>query len=261
MAHEVRGRHRPSKGRARRGHDDRRPRPRPGRGARARPGLRRLPHRSALPGGWDQRRVPVPARPRGGRRRRGGRAGRHVGGAGRLRHPQLASRLRPVPVVPPGPAAVLLLHPQRHPEDDASPTARRSLRRSASARSPRRRSSPPASARKSTPVLGRRRPACSAAVSWRGSARRCSPARSASATRWRSSGAAASGARRSPAPAGRRLDRDRRGPRPAQARAGDTVRGDRHRQRRRTQTPSRRSGPSPAATAPTSASRRSATRR
>ena len=68
------GRHRPSEGRPGRGGDDRRPRPRPGRGRRRHPRVRRLPHRPALPRGRHQRRLPVPARPRGRRRRRGGRA-------------------------------------------------------------------------------------------------------------------------------------------------------------------------------------------
>ena len=49
------------------GHRDRRARPRSRRGHRRRAGLRRLPHRPALPRGRHQRRVPVPARPRGRR--------------------------------------------------------------------------------------------------------------------------------------------------------------------------------------------------
>ena len=53
--------------------DDRRPRPRAGRGRGAGPGVRGLPHRPALPRGRHQRRLPVPARPRGGRRRGVGR--------------------------------------------------------------------------------------------------------------------------------------------------------------------------------------------
>ena len=52
-------------------------------------------------------------------RGRGRRPGRHRRGAGRLRDPQLAGRVRRVPVVPPGPALVLLRHAQRHAEDDA----------------------------------------------------------------------------------------------------------------------------------------------
>ena len=69
--------------------------------------------------GAHQRRVPVPARPRGRRCRRGGRRGRHRGRAGRLRRPQLAGRLRRVPGLPARPALVLLRHPQRQPADDA----------------------------------------------------------------------------------------------------------------------------------------------
>ena len=52
-----------------------------------------------------------------------------------------------VPVVPPGPALVLLRDPQRHAEDDARRRSR-CRRRSASARSPRRPSWPRGSARK-----------------------------------------------------------------------------------------------------------------
>ena len=62
--------------------------------------------------------------------------GRHRGGAGRLRDPELAGGVRRVPRVPPRPALVLLRHPQREPEDDprrrhrAQPGARhRRLRR------------------------------------------------------------------------------------------------------------------------------------
>ena len=72
---------------------------RPGRGPRGGAGLRRLPHRSALPGGRDQRRLPVPARPRSSRGRRGGRRRGHQRRAGRLRGPELACGLRTVPGV------------------------------------------------------------------------------------------------------------------------------------------------------------------
>ena len=65
------------------------------------------PHRPALPGGRDQRRLPVPARPRGRGRGRGGRRGRDRRVAGRLRRPQLAGRVRPVPRLPQGPALAL----------------------------------------------------------------------------------------------------------------------------------------------------------
>ena len=140
------------------------PDPGPGEAVVDDPGLRRVPHRPALPRGRDQRRVPVPARPRGRRHRRGRRRRRHRRGARRLRDPQLAGRVRQVPGVPARRAVVLLRHPQRDPEDDARPTAPSCRRRSASARSSRRRSSPPASARRSTPRRRPRRPGCSAAA-------------------------------------------------------------------------------------------------
>ena len=60
-------------GRPRRARHDRRARPRPRRGDRPRPGMRRVPHRPALPRGRDQPGLPVPARARGVRHRRGGR--------------------------------------------------------------------------------------------------------------------------------------------------------------------------------------------
>ena len=126
------------------------PDPGPGRGGRAGPGLRRLPHRPALPRGRHQRRLPVPARPRGGGRRRVGRRRRHRRRARRLRDPQLARGLRPVPGLPARPALVLLQHAQRDAEDDAGRRHRAVARRSASARSPTRRWSPPASAPRST---------------------------------------------------------------------------------------------------------------
>ena len=140
------------------------PDPGPGRGGRPDPGVRRVPHRPALPRGRDQRRLPVPARPRGRRHRRGGRRRRHRRRARRLRDPQLAGGVRGVPGLPPRRAVVLLRHPQRHAEDDARPTAPCCRRRSASGRSPTRRSSPPASARRSTRRRRRRPPACSAAA-------------------------------------------------------------------------------------------------
>ena len=49
------------------------PDPGPGEAVVAGPGLRGLPHRPALPRGRHQRRLPVPARPRGRGRRGGGR--------------------------------------------------------------------------------------------------------------------------------------------------------------------------------------------
>ena len=77
------------------------PDPGPGEAVVQGPGLRRLPHRPALPRGRHQRRLPVPARPRGRRCRRVGRRGRHRRRARRLRHPQLARRLRRLPRLPP----------------------------------------------------------------------------------------------------------------------------------------------------------------
>ena len=129
------------------------PDPGPGRGARAGAGLRRVPHRPPLPGGRHQRRLPVPARPRGGRAwsRPSGPGVTDVA-PGRLRDPQLAGRVRRVPVVPPGPPLVLLLHAQRHAEDD--PRRRGAVAGArASAPSPRRRSWPPGSARRCRPTV------------------------------------------------------------------------------------------------------------
>ena len=90
-------------------------------------------------------------------------AGRHLGRTRRLRRPQLAGRLRRVPVVPAWPALVLLRHPQRHPADDPGATARRSPPRSASAPSPRRRWWQPVSAPRSIRRPGPRLSACSGA--------------------------------------------------------------------------------------------------
>ena len=50
--------------------------------------------------------------------------GRHRRGARRLRDPQLACGVRPVPGLSARPPLVLLRHPQRPPEDDADRTAR-----------------------------------------------------------------------------------------------------------------------------------------
>ena len=69
------GRRRAEQGSAGHDRDDQRARPRAGRGAGEGPGVRGVPHRPALPRGRHQRRLPVPARPRGRRRRRGGRRG------------------------------------------------------------------------------------------------------------------------------------------------------------------------------------------
>ena len=65
--------HRPSEGPTGRADDHPGAGPRARRGRRAGAGVRGLPHGPALPRGRHQRRVPVPARPRGGRDRRVGR--------------------------------------------------------------------------------------------------------------------------------------------------------------------------------------------
>ena len=88
------GRHFTGEGRAGRTRHRHRPRSGSGRGRGEDPGLRRLPHRPALQDRWHRQRLPVPARARGGRYGRSGRRGRHRRGPGRLRHPQLAGRVR-----------------------------------------------------------------------------------------------------------------------------------------------------------------------
>ena len=88
------------------------------RGGRRHHRLRGLPHRPDLPRGRHQRRVPVPARPRGRRHRRVHRRGRHQRRGRRLRHPELARGVRAVPGLQARPPPVLLRHPQRRPEDD-----------------------------------------------------------------------------------------------------------------------------------------------
>ena len=95
------------------------PDPGPGEARVQRAGVRCVPHRPALPGGRDQRRLPVPARSRGRGHGRVRRARRARPRARRLRDPELASGVRHVPGVSPGPPLVLLLHLQRHAEDDA----------------------------------------------------------------------------------------------------------------------------------------------
>ena len=112
---------RPGEGRAGVDRDDPRARPRPGRGARAGAGVRRVPHRPALPRGRDQRRLPVPARPRGGRgsSRRSATTSPSVA-PGDFVDPQLAGGVRRVPGVPARQALVLLRHLQRDAEDDAA---------------------------------------------------------------------------------------------------------------------------------------------
>ncbi len=112
------GRHRPQQGRTRR--DRHRDRSRPGarRRHRAHSGLWRVPHRPALPRGRHQRRVPLPARARGIGHRGGGRRGRDRHRPRRLRHPQLAGRVRHLPRLPARRAAVLLRDAQRVEADD-----------------------------------------------------------------------------------------------------------------------------------------------
>ena len=66
------GRDRPEQGCPGRAGRRQRAGPRSGRGGGQDRGLRGLPHRPALPPGRDRRRLPVPARPRGGRHRGGG---------------------------------------------------------------------------------------------------------------------------------------------------------------------------------------------
>ena len=112
------GRDRPQQGRTGRGHHGAGARPRAGRGAGAGAGVRRLPHRPALPRGRHRGRLPLPARARGGRRGRGGRRRGDRRRPRRLRHPELARGLRRVPRLPARPALVLLRHPQRAAEDD-----------------------------------------------------------------------------------------------------------------------------------------------
>ena len=264
MAHEVRGVVALAKGAPVSLETIARPRPRPGRGARARPGVRGVPHRPPLPRGRASTTTSPSCsatRPPGVVEAVGPDV--TVGGARGLRRPQLAGGVRRVPVVSPGPALVLLRHPQRHPEDDAGrrhrpvPGARhRRLRREdARGRGPVHQGRPGRARPEAAGLLGLRRDG-------RPRARPCSPARSAWATRWPSSAAAAWAAPPSPGSvlAGASqviaVDLD-----PEQARAGPALR--RHPRRRRLggATRWRRSGRSPAATAPTCASRRWATPR
>ncbi len=73
-----------------------------------------------------------------------------LGGSGGLRGPQLAGGVRRVPVVPAGSTLVLLLHRQRHPEDDPRRRDSARPRPSGSAPSPKRPWWRPASAPRST---------------------------------------------------------------------------------------------------------------
>ena len=260
MAHQVRGVVAKAKGEPVDGRDHRGARPGSRRGAGRGAGLRRLPHRPALPRGRDQRRVPVPARPRGGRRDRGGRPRRHRGGARRLRDPELAGRLRRVPVLPAGATLVLLRHPQRHPEDD--PRRRRALaRRWASAPSPRRPWWPPARPPRSIPGPSPRPRASSAAGSWPASAPRCSPARWPGATRWPCSAAAAWATPPSPGPGWPGRRRSSRSTSTPGSWSWPASSAPPTPSTRRPPIRSRRSASSPTATAPTCASRRWATPR
>ena len=179
--------------------------------------------------------------------------------ARRLRDPQLARGVRHLPGLPPRPPLVLLRHLQRHPEDDARPTARRSAPRSASARSPSRRSSPRARPPRSNPrprpeaagLLGCGVMAGLGAAMYTGDVGRgdsvavfgCGGVGNAAIAGARLAGANPIIARR------HRRRGSSRGPRSSAPRTPST---------RATPTRSRRSARSPTATAPTSASRRSA---
>ena len=185
-------------------------------------------------------------------RRRGGRRGRHRRRARRLRHPQLAGGLRPVPRLPAGPALVLLRHPQRHPEDDPGRRHRARPRRWASARSPRRPWSPPGSAPRSTRpprpaaagLLGCGVMAGLGAAINTGDVGRGDIGRGHRLRRRRRR-------RDRRRPAGRRDDDHRRRRRRPEAGVGRGVRRHPHRQLPRRPTRSRRSASSPAASAPT----------
>ena len=237
------------------------PDPGPGRGDRPDPRLRCLPHRPALPRGWDQRRVPVPARARGLGHRRGGRRGRHRRRARRLRHPELACGLRQLPRLPARRAPVLLRDPQRHAADDAG-GRHRALPR------PRHRGLHREDARARRPVhqgrsrrrSRRRRPA---GLRRHGRARRGHQHRRRHARRLgrrdRLRRRGRSSDRRQRA---RRCDPRHRGRRrPAQARHRAGVRRHAPGQRHGRPTWSRRSASTPAASAPTSSSTQSARRR
>ena len=170
---------RQGEGRAGHARDDRRARPRAGRGGRR----ASRPAACATPTCTTARAASTTTSPSCSATRppaSSSRSGPDVTrpGAGRLRRPQLAGRVRRVPVLPARPALVLLRHPQRHPEDDAG-------RRHAALPRPRHRrlrrqdaGGGRASAPRSTRRPGPRRSGCSAAASWPGSARPCSPARS-----------------------------------------------------------------------------------
>ena len=127
------------------------PGPRPGRGPRRDPGLRRLPHRPALPRGRHQRRLPVPPRPRGGRAwsRRSAptsptwRPATSWSSTGERCAASAAACRRGKPWY----CFATYNATQKMTLADGTVL---SARRSASARSPTRRSSPPASARRST---------------------------------------------------------------------------------------------------------------
>ena len=170
----CRGR-RHGQGRAGAAGDDQRARPRPGRGRGAGAGVRRLPHRPALPGGRNQRRLPVPARARGGRGRGVGGRGRHRRRAGRLRRPQLARRLRQLSGLHARRALVLLRHPQRHPEDDPGGRHRVSPALGIGAFAEKTLVAS-GQCTKVDPEARRRRSGCSAAASWPGSVPRSTPA-------------------------------------------------------------------------------------
>ena len=228
------------------------PDPGPGEAVVAVAGVRGLPHRPALPRGRHQRRLPVPARPRGRRCRRGGRRGRHRRRARRLRHPQLARGVRPVPGLPQGQAVVLLRHPQRDAEDDpdrrhrALPGARhrRVHREDAGRGRPVHQGRPARPTPRPWRLLG-----CGVMAGFGAAVqhRRRRPRRLRRGHRLRRG--RRRGHRRRPR--GRRDDDHRGRRRRPEAGVGRGVRRHAHRQLRAGATPSRRSGRSPTASAPT----------
>ena len=107
-------------GEAATGHDrdDLGARSRAGRSAREGEGVRRLPHRSPLSGGWHQRRLPLPPRPRGRGSRRISRRRRHEREPRRQRRHRVAGSVRHLSLVREGAPVVLLRLRERHAEDD-----------------------------------------------------------------------------------------------------------------------------------------------
>ncbi len=152
--------------------------------------------------------------------------------ARRLRRPELAGRLRGVPGLPPGPALVLLLDPQRHAEDDPG-------RRHAALPRPRHRRLRGGDARGRRPVHEGRP---GRAARGRGAARLRRDGRARGGDVHRPGGAGRLGGRlrlrrcrvrrRRRGEARRGGHRHRRRPRPPQTRAGDVVRRHAHGGRR-----------------------------